>query len=463
MTNELKLGIGILVIASALAVTVSLYRYAHADISNPHPTPPSNSVTTAMLVDGAVTNAKLSGSLSLDATKINPGATNGLVLFANSSQIATSTNLSYLSAGNKLYIFGGTIAATTTNFNGQTLTFPANTGSSGQFLQTNGAGSLSWATQTTGTSNAIPVRLNQSVLKGDVLTVSNNSIVLENKQDTTSASMSASNVQNMTTSSASTTVICGFGNSNNPRTFTATMNGANMTQAASSSESFSQSDIWYANATSTGNLSISASGWAAATPGNMTCVAYLGTLAPNTFDASTTNKAAGATTISSTATSNTDYDLAVGECGSGSMNITINSNLTTISAAGNRMAFGESTGVSNVHPTGTFTETCTAGSSNLSQSLVLFKSALTLGAIRASAASTTPAIFSGIAGAAGATSTVLNNMIIDGDASVESGLTAGTRYFLSNSPGQLSSSAGTISQKVGLAASSTDLIITNIY
>lgn len=53
------------------------------------------------------------------------------------------------------------------------------------------------------------------------------------------------------------------------------------------------------------------------------------------------------------------------------------------------------------------------------------------------------------------------NVEIAGLDANQSGLTPGTQYYLSDTPGALASSAGTVSRKAGIAVSSTEVLITN--
>lgn len=55
------------------------------------------------------------------------------------------------------------------------------------------------------------------------------------------------------------------------------------------------------------------------------------------------------------------------------------------------------------------------------------------------------------------------NVVISGLVSGFSGLTIGTKYYLSDTKGAISSSAGTITRKVAMAASETEILITNIW
>lgn len=55
------------------------------------------------------------------------------------------------------------------------------------------------------------------------------------------------------------------------------------------------------------------------------------------------------------------------------------------------------------------------------------------------------------------------SVVISGVVSGQSGLTPGTRYYLSSTPGAISSSAGGNTVKVGKAVSATELLLTNIW
>lgn len=57
----------------------------------------------------------------------------------------------------------------------------------------------------------------------------------------------------------------------------------------------------------------------------------------------------------------------------------------------------------------------------------------------------------------------LTNVIVSGQVTGLTGLTRGQKYYLSDTSGQISASAGTITRKVGIATSTTKLLITNIW
>jgi hypothetical protein len=70
--------------------------------------------------------------------------------------------------------------------------------------------------------------------------------------------------------------------------------------------------------------------------------------------------------------------------------------------------------------------------------------------------------FVGFAVASAAAGAALN-IVLGGVASGLSGLTVSLQYFLSNTGGAISTSAGSVSRKVAIAISTTQAIVTNIW
>ena len=61
---------GLLVIALFIGLSATGYAsVANATISNPHPTPPNNSITGAMIVDGTITDADVSNTAKISRIK----------------------------------------------------------------------------------------------------------------------------------------------------------------------------------------------------------------------------------------------------------------------------------------------------------------------------------------------------------------------------------------------------------
>ena len=74
-------------------------------------------VTTTHILNATIADIDISATAGIDATKIRGGLRAGLILLANGTQIATSTNFFFATSTNDLYIFTGRVHATTTNIN----------------------------------------------------------------------------------------------------------------------------------------------------------------------------------------------------------------------------------------------------------------------------------------------------------------------------------------------------------
>ena len=156
-------------IAVSVVVIVSGPR-AHADIINPHPVPPSNSVTNGMLKDGIVTDSKVSSSAHIDLGKIGTSTDDKKVVYGTGGALGTSSNLTYNSSSNELTVVGGKISATSTNFNGQDITFPSTQGGSGDVLTNQGGNVLAWQTAASnGIANSFTV--SSDVNTGDIVSL----------------------------------------------------------------------------------------------------------------------------------------------------------------------------------------------------------------------------------------------------------------------------------------------------
>jgi len=106
------------------------------------------SIVTAKLADDAVTSAKLAHALDVITSMTVGGASNGVEITQGSIKLKNggvrSTLDFYCEASNAHYV--RLQAPVHANFSGNiTLTLPPNDGNSGQFLQTDGSGVMSWA------------------------------------------------------------------------------------------------------------------------------------------------------------------------------------------------------------------------------------------------------------------------------------------------------------------------------
>jgi hypothetical protein len=125
-----KIVVGAPLIMGCILIALGLMaKGASADISNPHPTPPSNSITNVML----------------QTSIINPNNINIPQQFEFQNVVATSTTVATST------VTGALVAASSTftgeeSHNGVVYTFPSSQGANGSQIQNDGSGNLSWST-----------------------------------------------------------------------------------------------------------------------------------------------------------------------------------------------------------------------------------------------------------------------------------------------------------------------------
>jgi len=105
---------------------------------------PNGSITSANILDETVADNDISTSAGISATKIYPRGLTGALLLSDGTKIATSTTLKYATSSADLYVLGGKIHASSTNFNGVNYTWPSADGINGDTITTNGGGTLAW-------------------------------------------------------------------------------------------------------------------------------------------------------------------------------------------------------------------------------------------------------------------------------------------------------------------------------
>lgn len=452
------------ILASLLiaAVIYLIPQSANADINNPNALPPDNSITNAMLQNGIIKDANVYGTAGIQLSKIGTSLDAGKVLYGGATSIATSSFFEYDSAAGNLTVDKVTLANGQLCYGVQCYELPASDGSSSQILTTNGAGILSWST-TQAKNNRIDVYLNQSVSQGDAVLVNKDSIVRTSQFDNYSTSNATTYTNSLTPSVSNSTVVCGIGSFGAGAITSATANGTAMTQAVTTSSTNTDIYVYYFVATSTNPINLTFDLTTAGNKALYDCGMYAGTLTTDFFDASSTGSGAGNASASATATAG--YDMAFGIGGGfNTLNNSVSSGYDQF-GTGNRMgAVGDTANVHNASTTGSQSFTISnTNSGTADAAIALFKSASTTGARLTLAKNEDTADgFIGFANAAGTINT-LGNIIVAGDSDVMTGLTAGVRYYLSDTAGAVSTTAGTVSRKVGIAASSTDMIISNIW
>lgn len=129
-------------------VLVSASLIAHADITNPHPTPPSNSVTNAMLQQGIILDGNVASGAAINLTKLSQTGDVNSVVFGKGLGLGTSTNLTFNSATNTFSSLGTTVLGTNVTINGVAYTFTGSVGGTNTVLTNNGSGGLVWQSAT---------------------------------------------------------------------------------------------------------------------------------------------------------------------------------------------------------------------------------------------------------------------------------------------------------------------------
>lgn len=248
-------------------------------------------------------------------------------------------------------------------------------------------------------------------------------------------------------------VMCASQN-NSTTVSSVTYNGVAMTAIVFVTSTGYKTYAFYLQAPSTGinNLVISCS---ATTPVSWWANSYYN-VSQTSQPESSTSLTTGA---SMTLTTANYFDLAVGvKVGTGS---TGNGFTNNIVYDGFNTTAGDTGTLTYTGTTATFTST---GGEGVAIVLSPFTaSGTTQGVVKASATTATFAnSFIGFASATTARGSAVS-VVVSGTVTNLSGLTAGTQYYLSNTFGALSSSAGAVTRKVAIALSSTSALITNIW
>jgi len=434
--------IGAVAVIVALAAVFTFSGFAKADINNPHPVPPANTVTTSMLKDGIVTSPKLSETDT----------------FYMKALVATTTTASSTT------ITGDLTAPASTTFNGVHYKWPSADGTSGQLLNTDGSGNLGF-TSVSNTYTASPFTSYDNLTAGDAVRLTTDTT----QRDATSTGSIGTGNTSLTfahTTSGTNRTLIVFGYSLSiANTMSATYNGVSMTlahtsQAAGYGTTFAFVLVNPAIGTNNVVLTYTDStkityGWAVSVTGTYQ------TSQPNNSADQAANTASTITCSNTTTVDNaTVYMLGVDT--GGSITAGTNSTIIGIDSSGFMDLF-DTSGVGAKSPAGSIGMTYSGASGNFGGTCIAIAPLTTPGLREAKAdISNNSKSFIGFAAAtvsSGATSTVYTS----GIASVFTGLIPGTQYYLSNTAGALSSTAGSVSRKACISTSATDCLITNIW
>lgn len=167
MTLRIRFAFAALCVCAVLTLGLSIVK---ADISNPHPTPPTNSITHAMLQAGIVTDSNVQAGAGIQSNKISGGNGDGTIPFSDFGKLSTSTNFTYATSTNKLTVKLGILVASSTCLGSYCQTWPTTDGVSGQALTTNGSGTFGFTTLAASKLTAT-IPAGEAINSGDVVTL----------------------------------------------------------------------------------------------------------------------------------------------------------------------------------------------------------------------------------------------------------------------------------------------------
>lgn len=381
-----------------------------------------NDVTTTHIRDATIVNADVSQSASIDSTKLKAGTGTGLVIMSDGQKFATSTKVKFATTTDDYYFFGGEIHASSTNFNGQALTWPSDAGSNTNVLTTDGAGTLTWTA-------AAPTTLDASVTAGETL-VAGNAVFMATSTTATSTAttigITNDNTQNIGRVGANGSEQC----QSTTETGTRLVNGVRATVKTAGSPSDNFLVILRPDqGAEPGSQSLATS--------TRTSASLTGTFVAYDFMFDTAQTLTTATKYwicfyRSGALNDTDYyQIAAKDASSDYAN-------------GELFLFNGSWVASGRDFIGHLFKTYTAGRAYKTISDTWDHSQSFIGFVKTGAS-------------AGASATVS----VQGVATGLSGLTAGHLYYTSSTQGGVSATAGTFARKVGIGMSATTILITN--
>lgn len=137
-------GVGVTI---AVSLALALFQStARADVYNPHPTPPANSVTAAMLQSGIIADVAVGNSAAIQLFKLGAASDGFTVPFSNGTHIATSSSFTFDGTNSILYVTKLYTSNASTTLNKVTYQFPSSQGGASTVLQNDGSGNLSWST-----------------------------------------------------------------------------------------------------------------------------------------------------------------------------------------------------------------------------------------------------------------------------------------------------------------------------
>lgn len=412
-------------------------------------------VTTSHIRDATIVNADVSTSARIDALKINSGLPAGGILLANGTTIATSSALKFATSTSDLYVLGGRVHATSTNFGGFPQTWPTDDGTANYSLTTDGAGTLSWA-QASPSFTAASYTAGEGINANDAVYVATST----GQFDAAANVVANATLSHTVSDDPGRLLVCTRDGDLTDTATGASFNGDAMTLVGKSVNSGQRYVyMWYLLDPDVGTHNAVFTG---GTQFVQSCASYYHMANSNVFVASTTATGTGTdATITLTATAPNQILIATESLSSGTASAGAGTTQRTLPSTNNGGIYD----LGGVTGTGSKTAHMTSSASNNWATVgALFQTVSdTPRVYRARATKNeSTATFIGFAQSAIATSSA-GNIIVSGVVSGFSTLLAGMPYYLGDSFGSTTPSAGTISRKVGISTASTTLLITNIW
>lgn len=133
-------------IAAAIVLALGVRaEISKADISNPHPVPPTASVTGTIIANFTITDANMATGAAVNLSKISQTGDATFIPYGSGSGLATTSKLTFNPAINTFSSIGSTTLGATTTINGVQYVWPSTQGSVSSALVNNGSGVVSWA------------------------------------------------------------------------------------------------------------------------------------------------------------------------------------------------------------------------------------------------------------------------------------------------------------------------------
>lgn len=437
------------VIAAAIIVAGLTYTgLAMADIGNPHPLPPNNSVITGMIKAGQITPALMYETGSYYLKTITATTTTADTFTAN-----THANL-----------------PASVSINGTGYSFPSSGGNTNDVLTEDGGGNLSWALpNTTALFTSVTSATTTTVTTPKAVYISSSqiySLSFDNHAAGEGTMGSTGFSSSFTVSTANHTGVIYSMNLglNLPSNVAVKMNGVSMTKLGeydSGNTTVGNLYVFFADATTTGTTHFVVSYTAS---GNVNAAYYMDSYKGVASSQTGSTASANATSVSITTATNNSWVGGIVDCYGAAPGVTGFTNGTLRDAESLYMNSGYGDTNTYKSPAGSITVggTCSgqAGNAVLAFELQPYAQPYYGFDETSAAASGTSAGFFGFIESSptqGSSQSVYTNGLVTGF----TGLTPGDVYYLGNNSGSISTTAGTVSHKVGVAISSTHLIVDN--